>query len=57
MSLNQTNWLAIALTFVLAGLFFVLISGSAAAVDYDHVVAVTPSQQAGDPEEYYCSKS
>ena len=51
MSLNQTNWLAIALTFVLAGVFFVLISGSAAAVDYDHVVAVTPSQQAGDPED------
>ena len=29
MSFNRTNWLAIALTFVMAGLFCVLISGGA----------------------------
>ena len=42
MSLNQTNWLAIALTFVLAGVFFVLISGGAEAVDYEHAVTISP---------------
>ena len=50
MSLNQTNWLAIALTFVLAGLFFVLISGSAAAVDYEHAVTISPDNQNGEPD-------
>ena len=51
MSLNQTNWLAIALTFVLAGLFFVLISGGAEAVDYKHQISLSPSTQEGEPEE------
>ena len=51
MSFNQTNWLAIALTFVMAGLFFVLVSGGAEAVDYEHSVAVTPAQQEGEPED------
>ena len=51
MSLNQTNWLAIALTFVMAGLFFVLISGGAEAVDYKHQISLSPSTQEGEPEE------
>ena len=51
MSLNQTNWLAIALTFVMAGLFCVLISGGAVAVDYEHAVTITPTQQEGEPED------
>jgi len=51
MSLNQTNWLAIALTFVLAGVFFVLISGGAEAVDYKHQISLSPSTQEGEPEE------
>ena len=51
MSFNRTNWLAIALTFVMAGLFFVLISGGAEAVDYEHSVAVSPAQQEGEPED------
>ena len=51
MSSNRTNWLAIALTFVMAGIFFVLVSGGAVAVDYEHTVSVTPSQQNGDPED------
>ena len=51
MSLNQTNWLAIALTFVMAGLFGVLISGGAEAVDYEHVVTISPTQQEGEPED------
>ena len=51
MSLNQTNWLAIALTFVMAGLFCVLISGGAVAVDYEHAVTISPTQQEGEPED------
>ena len=51
MSLNQTNWLAIALTFVMAGLFCVLISGGAVAVDYEHEVTISPTQQEGEPED------
>jgi uncharacterized membrane protein len=51
MSLNRNTWLAITLTFVLAGLFFVLISGGAEAVDYKHEVTIDPSQQEGEPEE------
>ena len=51
MSLNQTNWLAIALTFVLAGVFFVLISGGAEAVDYEHAVTISPINQNGEPDD------
>ena len=51
MSLNQTNWLAIALTFVLAGVFFVLISGGAEAVDYEHAVTISPDNQNGEPDD------
>ncbi len=51
MSLNQTNWLAIALTFVMAGLCCVLISSGAEAVDYEHAVTISPTQQEGEPED------
>ena len=51
MSSNQTNWLAIALTFVLAGVFFVLISGGSEA-GYSHTVEMKgDSSLSGDPEE------
>ena len=51
MGLNHNNWLAISLTFVLAGLFFVLISGGAEA-GYAHSVSVPEdSQQEGKPDE------
>ena len=51
MGLNHNNWLAISLTFVLAGLFFVLISGGAEAADYKHEVSIEPTSQSGEPEE------
>ena len=51
MSSNQNNWLAIALTFVLAGVFFVLISGGSEA-GYSHTVEMKgDSSLSGDPEE------
>ena len=51
MSSNQTNWLAIALTFVMAGLFFVFVSGGAEAADYEHSLTIDPTQQEGEPED------
>jgi len=51
MSLNRINWLAIALTFVMAGLFLVLISGGAEA-GYSHTVAMKgDSLLLGEPDE------
>ena len=51
MSSNQTNWLAIALTFVLAGVFFVLISGNSEAT-YAHSLSVKgENPQSGEPDE------
>ena len=51
MSLVRNNWLAITLTLVLAGLFFVLVSDGAEAVDYKHEVTISPASQWGEPEE------
>ena len=51
MSLNRTNWLAIALTFVMAGLFVVLTSSSADA-GYSHSVSMKgDSLLSGKPDE------
>ena len=51
MSLNQTNWLAIALTFVMAGLFLVLTSGGSQAT-FSHTISVTgENPQFGEPDE------
>ena len=51
MSLNGNTWLAITLTFVLAGLFFVFLSGGAEAADYKHEVSIDPTSQSGEPED------
>jgi len=51
MSLNLKNWFANTLALALICFGFLLISGVASADAYDHKMTVSPSSQAGDPEE------
>ena len=51
MNSNRTNWLAIALTLVIAGLSLIMISGGAKAAEYEHEISFGTSLVSGDPDE------